>query len=87
MGSIGLYKEAVDLLMSINRSNMPDFLLTEYYNAPLKVYGELAFYAFLQLFPDFVDKVNELLNEKDRFVLKKGGNCSILSCELLPSYV
>ena len=28
--------------------------------------------AFLQLFPDFVDKVNELLNENDRFVLKKG---------------
>lgn len=28
--------------------------------------------AFLQLFPDFVDKVNELLNESDRFVLKKG---------------
>ena len=27
--------------------------------------------AFLQLFPDFVEKVNELLNEKDRFILKK----------------
>jgi len=28
--------------------------------------------AFLQLFPDFVEKVNELLNPGDRFVLKKG---------------
>lgn len=28
--------------------------------------------AFLQLFPDFVDKVNELLNEQDKFILKKG---------------
>jgi hypothetical protein len=28
--------------------------------------------AFLQLFPDFVQKVNELLNESDRFILKKG---------------
>lgn len=28
--------------------------------------------AFLELFPDFVEKVNELLNEEDRFVLKKG---------------
>ncbi|MFZ4582155.1 MAG: DUF6377 domain-containing protein, partial [Paludibacter sp.] len=27
---------------------------------------------FLQLFPDFVGKVNELLNENDRFVLKMG---------------
>jgi hypothetical protein len=27
--------------------------------------------AFLQLFPDFVEKVNELLNEKDQFILKK----------------
>ena len=28
--------------------------------------------AFLQLFPNFVEKVNELLNENDRFLLKKG---------------
>ena len=27
--------------------------------------------AFLQLFPDFVEKVNELLNEKDKFIIKK----------------
>jgi hypothetical protein len=28
--------------------------------------------AFLQLFPDFVEKVNELLNENDRFIIKSG---------------
>ena len=28
--------------------------------------------AFLQLFPDFVEKVNELLNEDYKFILKKG---------------
>ena len=28
--------------------------------------------AFLQLFPDFVEKVNELLNENDRFIIKNG---------------
>lgn len=28
--------------------------------------------AFLQLFPGFVEKVNELLNEPDRFILKNG---------------
>jgi hypothetical protein len=28
--------------------------------------------AFLQLFPDFVEKVNELLNEDDKFIIKSG---------------
>ncbi|HET7732191.1 MAG TPA: DUF6377 domain-containing protein [Paludibacter sp.] len=28
--------------------------------------------AFLQLFPDFIEKINELMNENDKFVLKKG---------------
>ena len=27
--------------------------------------------AFLQLFPDFIEKVNELLNDNDKFILKK----------------
>lgn len=35
--------------------------------------------AFLQLFPNFVEKVNELLKKEDRFVLKKG---EILNPEL-----
>lgn len=44
MGSIGLYKEAVDLLESIDRSKLPKSLLIDYYNAHLRVYGEIAFY-------------------------------------------
>jgi len=44
LGSIGLYKEAVDLLESIDRSKLPEVLLIDYYNTYLRVYGELAFY-------------------------------------------
>lgn len=44
MGSIGLYKEAVDLLESIDRSELPADFLTNYYHAYIRVYGELAFY-------------------------------------------
>lgn len=44
MGSIGLYKEAVDLLDSIDRQKLPKTLLVDYFNTHLRVYGELAFY-------------------------------------------
>lgn len=44
LGSIGLYKEAADLLESIDRSKLPDSLLVDYYNTHLRVYGEIAFY-------------------------------------------
>ncbi len=44
MGSIGLYKEAVDLLESIDRSLLPESMLVIYYNTYLRVYGELAYY-------------------------------------------
>lgn len=44
MGSIGLYKEAVDLLESIDFKKLPSSLLLDYYSTYLKVYGELAFY-------------------------------------------
>lgn len=44
MGSIGLYKEAVDLLESIDRSELPAGFLTNYYHAYIRVFGELAFY-------------------------------------------
>jgi len=44
LGSIGLYKEAVDLLESIDRSKLPEVLLVDYFNTYLRVYGELAFY-------------------------------------------
>lgn len=44
MGSIGLYKEAVDLLESIDRSKLAESLLVDFYNTYLRVYGELAYY-------------------------------------------
>jgi len=44
MGSIGLYKEAVDLLEAIDRSKLSNLELIDYYNTHLRVYGELAFY-------------------------------------------
>ncbi len=45
LGSIGLYKEASDLLESIDQTKLPDSLLIDYYKTHLKVYGELAFYS------------------------------------------
>ncbi|MEI7504006.1 MAG: DUF6377 domain-containing protein [Paludibacter sp.] len=44
MGSIGLYKEAVDLLEDINYSRLSNQRLIDYYNTYLRVYGELASY-------------------------------------------
>ncbi|MDR2039075.1 MAG: DUF6377 domain-containing protein [Bacteroidales bacterium] len=44
MGSTGMWKEAVDLLETINREGLEDKLLADYYNACGHVYGELSFY-------------------------------------------
>jgi len=44
MGSIGSYKEAVDLLEYIDRSRLSKLRLIDYYNSYFKVYGELAYY-------------------------------------------
>lgn len=44
MGSTGMYKEAVDLLATINEKKLPKELLSDYYYTYLKVYNELAFY-------------------------------------------
>jgi len=44
LASIGLYKEAVDLLHSIDRSKLSPISLIDYYDTHLRVYGELAFY-------------------------------------------
>jgi len=44
LGSVGLYKEAVDLLESIDRRKLADSMLIDYYNTHLRVYGELAYY-------------------------------------------
>ena len=44
MGSIGSYKEAVDLLKDIDRSKLSNVKLIDYFNSYARVYGELAFY-------------------------------------------
>lgn len=44
MGSTGMYKEAVDLLATIDEKKLPGELLQDYYYTYLKVYNELAFY-------------------------------------------
>ena len=44
MGSIGSYKEAVDLLKDIDCSRLTNLRLIDYYNSYFRVYGELAFY-------------------------------------------
>jgi len=44
MGSVGSYKEAVDLLEDIDYSRLSNQRLINYYNTYLRVYGELASY-------------------------------------------
>lgn len=44
LSSSGMYKEAMDLVESIDRSNLPEKLLTDYYLAYDHTYGELAYY-------------------------------------------
>ena len=39
MASTGMYKEAVDLLESINRNGLPDHLVIEYFNTSRHVYS------------------------------------------------
>ncbi len=45
LASVGLYKEASDLLESIDQLKVPDYLLIDLYNTYLRVYGELAYYS------------------------------------------
>jgi len=40
----GMYKESVDLLTSIDRKKLPEYLLKNYYNTYHDVYGEISFY-------------------------------------------
>ncbi|MFV0590406.1 MAG: DUF6377 domain-containing protein [Draconibacterium sp.] len=44
LSSTGMYLEAVDLITSIPRQNVPDKLLVEYYDTYRHVYSELAYY-------------------------------------------
>lgn len=44
MGSTGMYKESVDIMNEINRNLLPNDLVSDYYQAHLQSYGELAYY-------------------------------------------
>lgn len=44
LGSSGMYKEAVDVLESVDRKNLPAHLLIDYYDTHHHLYGEMAFY-------------------------------------------
>lgn len=78
MGSIGLYKEAVDLLHSINRSKLSGSLLVDYYNAHLRVYGEIAFYtqdkrsaaAYWKIVGTYSDSLKSIINSDSQLYLQ-----------------
>jgi hypothetical protein len=44
MGSLGMYKEGVDILETINRKKLTPNVLCDYYVGYDHIYGELAFY-------------------------------------------
>lgn len=78
MGSIGLYKEAVDLMQSIDRSKLPKSLLIDYYNAHLRVYGEIAFYTqdkrrsnkYWSILGTYSDSLKSILNPDSQLYLQ-----------------
>lgn len=45
MGTTGMFKEALDLMKSVDRSRLPDYLLGNYYHLYRSMYGLLADYA------------------------------------------
>ncbi len=57
-GSIGMFKEAIDVLSRINISNYPD-LRIEYYNSNAIIYGYLAFYAVSDQDRHIYNKLNK----------------------------
>lgn len=70
LGSVGLYKEAVDLLESVNRLKLPNEMLVDYYNTYLRVYGELSFYtqdkrkstSYWKVFDVYLDSLKTVVN-------------------------
>lgn len=45
LGGSGIYKEAVDMLESVDRKKLPEHLIIDYYDTHNHLYGEMAFYA------------------------------------------
>ncbi|MBK5721339.1 transcriptional regulator [Dysgonomonas sp. Marseille-P4677] len=44
LGSSGMYKEAVDVLESVDRKKLPSHFIIDYYDTHYHLYGEMAFY-------------------------------------------
>jgi len=73
MASTGMYMEAVDLIKSIRRTNLPDSLLTDYYDTYRHVYSELAYYTqdnrgaqmYWDISNQYSDSLNNLLTPDD----------------------
>lgn len=69
MASTGMYKEAVDLLESINRNGLPDHLVIEYFNTSRHVYSELAFYTqYTQVAQKYWDKSSLYRDSLNQFL-------------------
>ena len=81
MGSLGMYKEGVDILETINRNKLSSNLLCDYYAAYDHIYGELAFYTqdkesskrYGLISTRFKDSLNSCLpvNDELRVILKE----------------
>lgn len=78
LGSIGLYKEAADLLESIDVSELPESLHIKFYETHLRVFGELAFYTqdrrksqvYWKVFDANLYKLKEILTPEHEFYLQ-----------------
>ncbi len=81
MGSLGMYKEGVDILETINRTKLSSHLICDYYAAYDHIYGELAFYTqdkesakhYRQISTNYKDSLNNCLPIHDelRLILKE----------------
>ena len=73
LSSAGMYKEAVDVLESIDRSRLTDEFLGEYYSCHDHVYGELCYYTqdkisagrYWQISQNYRDSLLSALNPDD----------------------
>jgi hypothetical protein len=77
MASTGMYLEAVDMLFEIKRNQLPEYLIKDYYNTNLHVYGELSHYTqnkeialrYRKIANDFRDSLFHYLPVDDALLL------------------
>jgi chaperonin cofactor prefoldin len=77
MASTGMYLEAVDMLSEIKRDKLPEYLIKDFYNTQLHVYGEVAHYTqnreialqYRKIANDFKDSLLRYLPENDELLL------------------